>query len=49
MKPRWELILINLMNERLDNRSMNLQFRPSPTIEQKVLQPHAVTMVLIKD
>ena len=32
MKSRWELILMNLITERLNNRSMNLQLRPSPTI-----------------
>ena len=32
MKLRYKLILMNLTNERLNNRSMNLQLRPSPTI-----------------
>ena len=30
MKSRWELILMNLITEHLNNRSMNLQLRPSP-------------------
>ena len=25
MKPKWELILMNLLTEHLNNRSMNLQ------------------------
>ena len=32
MKTRKELILMNLMIDLLNNRSMNLQLRPSPTI-----------------
>ena len=32
MKSRYKLISMNLMNECLNNRSMNLQLRPSPTI-----------------
>ena len=32
MKLRYKLILMNLMNESLNNRSMNLQLGPSPTI-----------------
>ena len=27
MKSRWELILMNLITERFNNRSMNLQLR----------------------
>ena len=32
MKLRYKLILMNILIERLINRSMNLQSRPSPTI-----------------
>ena len=32
MKSRWKLISMKLITECLNNRSMNLQLRPSPNI-----------------
>ena len=43
MKPRRKLILMNSMTEHLNNRSMNLQLRPSPTIEQYVHKQQQLT------